>query len=126
MMDTFARQRCDVAHIRAESLWGIYAAAAVSASSHKPHVSAVSMTGMALVWIGRIIWFGSVVRKLNRRCSPSSGAAFVPRVSVNGRQMPANADKGRLASSANQCGTLGWLCVYSQNEVAGTPSASPP
>ena len=49
------------------------------------------------------------------------GSALVPRVPVQGRQIPAKANSGRSSASANQCGTLGWRSVYSQNEVAGTP-----
>ena len=39
--------------------------------------------------------------------SPSTGAAFVPRVPVQGRQMPANANSGRVSLRANQYGTFG-------------------
>src|SRR4051794_24700374 len=79
----------------------------------------VRITGIALGWTGATTPLASVVRKLNRRCSISPSAFF--RTPVQGRQMPANANKGRLTSRANHTGVFfGLVSAYSENEVAGT------
>src|SRR5687768_5649795 len=79
----------------------------------------VRITGIVLGWIGATTPFASQVRKLNRRCSISPSAFL--RVPVQGRQMPANTNNGRLSSRANHTGVFfGLVSAYSENEVAGT------
>src|SRR3954465_3317726 len=79
----------------------------------------VRITGIALGWIGATTAFASVVRKLNRRCS-NSPSAFL-RTPVQGRQIPAKQNKGRLSSNANHTGVFfGLVSAYSENDVAGT------
>src|SRR3954469_14205222 len=74
---------------------------------------------MALGWIGATTALASVVRKLNSRCS-CSPSTFL-RIPVQGRQMPAKQNKGRLSSRANHTGVFfGLVSAYSENEVAGT------
>src|SRR4051812_948923 len=74
---------------------------------------------MALGWIGPTTPFASQVRNENRRCSISPSAFL--RIPVQGRQIPAKQNKGRLSSRANHTGVFfGLVSAYSENEVAGT------
>src|SRR5271166_844817 len=84
------------------------------------------MTGMALGWIGATIAFGSVVRKPNSSCSPSTGALFGPLTPRQGVHRPAKAKSGLSSARANQVGVLrGFVSAYSQNDVAGTMQRLP-
>src|SRR4051812_49061549 len=67
---------------------------------------------MALGWIGATTPFASHVKKLKRRCSISPSAFF--RTPVQGRQMSANTNNGRLSSRANHTGVfIGLVSSYS-------------
>jgi hypothetical protein len=66
--------------------------------------------------MGRTTSFDVVVKNANKLCSPVSPL----RSPVQSRQMLANANSGRLSSSANQWVTFGRVSVHSQNDVAGT------
>jgi hypothetical protein len=98
-----------------------FRASSVGALSHTSYSSGVvRITGIALGWIGPTTPFGSDVKNEYSRCSPSTGSAFVPRAPVHGRQMPANAARGRSSFSANQTGIFrGLVSRYSEKEVRG-------
>jgi hypothetical protein len=76
--------------------------------------SPVRMTGIAVGWIGSIMAFALVHTILKSRCSPSYSQAGP------GPEIPANANGGRSAVNANQCGTLGCSQECSQKLVTGT------
>ena len=113
-----ARASCHDAQLARRSGRCIAIASSTVPVSHASHASGVvRITGMALEWIGRTTSFASQVRNENRRCSPSTGSALVPRVPVQGRQMPAKANSGRWSLSANQCGSLAWVGLYCKRVV---------
>src|SRR5208337_2442761 len=67
------------------------------------------------------IALGSVVRKPNSSCSPSTGALLGPLAPRQGVQRPAKAKSGLSSPKANQTGVLrGLVSAYSQKDVAGT------
>src|SRR5690606_13080424 len=78
--------------------------------------SPVSITGIASAWMGLVSALASVVRMAKSRCVPSS----LPRMPLQGRQIPAKQKSGRSSPSANQCAIFGVESVYSTKLVAGT------
>src|SRR5271166_4086345 len=76
--------------------------------------------------MGATIALGSVVRKPNSSCSPSTGALFGPLTPRQGVHRPAKAKSGLSSARANQVGVLrGFVSAYSQNDVAGTTQRLP-
>src|SRR5208283_5912815 len=68
---------------------------------------------IALGWIGATIALGSVVRKPNSSCSPSTGALFGPLTPRQGVHRPAKAKSGLSSARANQMGILrGFVSAY--------------